>query len=83
MLKKLSKNQIAKKTGLSNSFIDYLLSRPEFHKLNIDGFFVINSAFKNNMKDFLEIKLSSTRTTGKTRMKYSELMEHNFSCLDN
>ena len=82
MLKKLSKNQIAEKTGLSKSFMDCLLSRPEFHKLNINGFFIISSAFKDNVKDFLKIKLFSTKTTNKDRAKYSELIENNFSCLD-
>ena len=83
MLKKLSRNQIAEKMSLSDSFVDCLLSRPEFHKLNIDGFFIINSAFKNSVKDFLKIKLLSARTTNETRTKYSELIENNFSCLDN
>lgn len=69
--------------GLSNSFIDCLLSRPEFHKLDIGGFFVINSVFKDNVRDFLEIKLFSARTTNETRTKYSELIGNNFSCLDN
>lgn len=83
MLKKLSRNQIAKKMGLSVSFIDCLLSRPEFHKLNIDGFFIINSAFKDSVKDFLKIRLPSTKTIKKTRIKYSELIKNNLSCLDN
>lgn len=83
MLKKMSRNQIAKKMGLSNSFVDCLLSRPEFHKLYVDGSFVINSAFKDNVKDFLKIRLFSARTTGETRIKYSELIENNLSCLDN
>lgn len=82
MLKKLTKNQIAEKTGLSKSFMDCLLSRPEFHKLNINGFFIISSAFKDSVKDFLKIKLFSTKTTNKDRAKYSELIENNFSCLD-
>ena len=69
--------------GLSVSFVDCLLSRPEFHKLDIDGSFVINSAFKDNVKDFLKIKLLSARTTNETRTKYSELIENNFSSLDN
>ena len=69
--------------GLSNNFIDCLLSRPEFHKLDVDGFFIINSAFKDSVKDFLKIRLFSTRTTGETRTKYSELIENNLSCLDN
>ena len=83
MLKKLSRNQIAKKMGLSVSFIDCLLSRPEFHKLNIDGFFIINSAFKDSVKDFLKIRLLSTKTINKTRIKYSELIKNNLSCFDN
>lgn len=83
MLKKLSRNQIAKKMGLSVSFVDCLLSRPEFHKLNIDGFFIINSAFKDSLKDFLKIRLLSTKTIKKTRIKYSELIKNNLSCLDN
>lgn len=83
MLKKLIKNQIAEKTGLSKSFMDCLLSRPEFHKLNINGFFVINSAFKDSVKDFLKIRLFSTKITNKTRIKYLELIENNLSCLDN
>ena len=83
MLKKLSRNQIAKKMGLSISFVDCLLSRPEFHKLNIDGFFIINSAFKDSVKDFLKIRLLSTKTKNKARIKYSELIKNNLSCLDN
>ena len=83
MLKKLSRNQIAEKMGLSDSFVDCLLSRPEFHKLNIDGFFIINSAFKDSVKDFLKIRLLSTKTIKKTRIKYSELIKNNLSCLDN
>ena len=82
MLKKLSRNQIAEKMGLSSSFVDCFLSRPEFHKLNINGFFIISSAFKDSVKDFLKIKLFSTKTTNKDRAKYSELIENNFSCLD-
>ena len=69
--------------GLSNSFVDCLLSRPEFHKLDVDGFFIINSAFKDSVKDFLKIRLFSARTTGEVRTKYSELIENNLSCLDN
>ena len=63
MLKKLSRNQIAEKMGLSSSFVGCFLSRPEFHKLNINGFFIISSAFKDSVKDFLKIKLFSTKTT--------------------
>ena len=69
--------------GLSNSFIDCILSRPEFHKLDVGGFFIINSAFKDNVKDFLKIRLSSARITGEIRTKYIELIENNVSCLDN
>ena len=69
--------------GLSSSFVGCFLSRPEFHKLNINGFFIISSAFKDSVKDFLKIRLLSTKTINKTRIKYSELIKNNLSCLDN
>ena len=82
MLRRLTRNQIASKTGLSNSFVDCFLSRPEFSNLDIGGSFIINSAFKNNLKDFLMIKLSSTRITEEKRVKYLELIKSKLSCLD-
>jgi hypothetical protein len=82
MLRRLTRNQIASKTGLSNSFVDCFLSRPEFSKLDVGSSFIISSAFKNNLRDFLMIKLSSARTTEEKRAKYIKLIKSKFSCLD-
>ena len=82
MLIRLTRNQIASRTGLSNSFVDCFLSRPEFSKLDIGGSFIISSAFKDNLKDFLMIKLSSARITEEKRVKYMKLIKSKFSCLD-
>lgn len=82
MLRRLTRSQIASRTGLSNSFVDCFLSRPEFSKLDTGGSFIISSAFKNNLRDFLMIKLSSTRITEEKKVEYLELIKSKFSCLD-
>ena len=82
MLRKLTRKQIASKTGLSKSFVDCLLSRPEFDRLCVGDSFMISPTFKENLRNFLIIKFSSARITEDKKAKYLELIKSNLSCLD-
>ena len=83
MLKMLTKKEFAEKVGLSINWVTGVMGRPEFQKHQRGKFIMINSFFKKDLAEYLEMKIDSTNTDWRYRIKYEKLLDQNFSCLDN
>ena len=83
MSKMLTKKEFAEKIGVSVNWVAGVMGRPEFQKHQRGKFIMINSFLKKDLAEYLEIKIDSTRTDWRYRIKYGKLLEQNLSCLDN
>lgn len=83
MSKMLTKKEFAEKMGVSVDWVTSIMGRAEFQKHQRGKFIMINSFFKKDLAEYLEIKIDSTRTAWRYRIKYGKLLEQNLSCLDN
>lgn len=79
----LTKKEFAEKSGFSINWVANIMGRAEFQKHQRGKFIIINSFLKKDLAQYLEMKIDSTQTCRKNRIRYKKLLEQNFSCLDN
>ena len=79
----LTKKEFAEKTGLSLNWVTGVMGRAEFQKHQKGRLIIINSFLKQDLAEYLTMKIDSTKTVWRYRVKYEKLLEQDFSCLDN